>query len=225
MIKFLFKSVLVIALLVVAVGAIGIYSARSLPNWFDETKANTDFAGETIRKELGSKNQNQFLADKSKEILSGNVSFDEGEFNALMLAAIKADADGRKLLAVSDGVKAFLRRDEIEIAAVINLNKLGKIDPKARKKIEKFDKLFWIIDDGRVAVSLYGTPVARRGGLGIKDDFHLKVGQIPFSNNTLRSLKVPVEKANKERMSVKYLNVKSVSVSKGKIDFQVQPRL
>jgi len=223
-IKFLFKSILVIALLVIAIGAYGIYSARSLPDWFDESKANTDFAGEAIKKELGSKNQKQFLAKKSKEVLRGNVSFDQDEFNALMMAALKADDDGRKLLAVSDGVRAFLRPDEIEIAAVINLNKLGKIDPKARRKVEKFDRLFWIIDEGRVAVSLYGTPVARRGGIGIKDNFHLKVGEIPFSNDTLRSLKVPVERANKEKMAVKYLNVKSVAVSKGKIDFQVQPR-
>ena len=225
MIKFLFKSILVVAAVLLAVAAYGVYSARSLPDWFDESKANTDFAGEAIKKELGENSQRQFVAKKSKQALAGNVSFDEGEFNALLMAGLKADEDGRKLLSVSDGVRAFLRKDEIEVAAVINLNKLGKVDPKARKAVEKFDRLFWIIDEGRVAVSLYGTPVARRGGLGVKDNFHLKVGEIPFSNETLRSLKVPVERANKERMSVKYLNVKSVSVANGRIDFQVQPKL
>ena len=224
LIKFMFKTVFAIVLVVLAVGAYGIYSARALPEWFDESKANTDFAGEAIKKELGNGGVD-LLARKSVDILRGRVSLDSDEFNALLMASLKADEDGRKLLEVSDGVRAFLRQGEIEISAVINLNKLGKVDPKARSAVEKFDKIFWIIEDGRIAVSLFGTPVVRRGGIGVKDDFHARVGEISLSNDTLRSLKVPVERANQSEMAVKYLSLKSVSVVPGKIDFKVQPRL
>jgi len=173
LIKFMFKTVFAIVLVVLAVGAYGIYSARALPEWFDESKANTDFADEAIKKELGNGGVD-LLARKSVDILRGRVSLDSDEFNALLMASLKADEDGRKLLEVSDGVRAFLRQGEIEISAVINLNKFGEIS---------------------------------------------------LSNDTLRSLKVPVERANQSEMAVKYLSLKSVSVVPGKIDFKVQPRL
>lgn len=222
-IKFMFKTLLILVLVLVGVSFYGIYSARALPDWFDESKADADFANESINKQLN-KGGVDFLAQKSLDILRGNVAFDEDEFNALLMVSLKADADGRKLLSVSDGVRAFLRDGEIEISAVINMNKLEKVEPKARSFVDKFDKLFWIIEDGRIAVSLYGTPVVRRGGIGVQTDFHVKVGEIAFSNDTLRSLKVPVERAKRTQIAVKYLTLKSVNVKHQKIHFGVQPR-
>lgn len=223
MIKIMFKTVLAIVVVAIAVSAYGIYSARALPSWFDESKANGQYADDAINKQLG--RGGNLLAQKSLDILRGTVAFDEEEFNALILASLKADKDGRRLLQVSDGIRAFLREDEIEISAVINLNKLGTLEPKVREAIEKFDRLFWVIEDGRVAVTLFGTPVVRRGGLGVKDTFYAKVGEMEFSNETLRSLKVPVEEANKTELSVKYLSLKSVNVKPSKIEFGVRPRL
>ena len=133
--------------------------------------------------------------------------------------------DGRKLLKVSDGVRAFLRDGEIEVSAVINLNKLERVEPKARRALEKFDQLFWVIEDGRIALSLFGTPVARRGGIGIKDTFHVKIGAIAFSNDTLRSLKVPVERANEAELAIRYLSLKSVRVAPQEIQLGVRPKL
>ncbi len=219
----MFKTILAVVVMAIAVAAYGIYSARALPSWFDESKANTDYAGDTIDRELG-KGGIKLLKSKSLDILRGRVSFSEAQFNALLMASLKADEDGRKLLKVSDGVRAFLRDEKIEISAVVNLNKLGKVDRKARDAVEKFNKLFWIIEDGRVAVTLYGTPVVRRGGIGVKDDFYAKVGEISFSNDTLRKLKVPVERANKEYLEIQYLNVQDVSVSNNDIEFGVRAR-
>lgn len=202
----------------------GVYSARALPNWFDESTADSDYATDAINKALGNNGAN-LLAQKSLGILRGRVSFNEDEFNALFLASLKADADGRKLLAVSDGIRTFLRDGEIEVSAVVNLNKLEKVEPKARQAIENFDKLFWIIEDGRIAVTLFGTPVVRRGGIGVKDNFHAKIGEITFSNDTLRSLNVPVERANNEELAIKYLSLTSINVTPDNIQLGVRPKI
>jgi len=125
----MFKTLLAVVLVTLAISVYGIYSARALPDWFDESKADTDFATETINRELGKGGAN-LLKKKSLDILRGNVAFNEDEFNALFMASLKADADGRKLLKVSDGVRAFLRDGEIEVSAVINLTKLGLIQQR-----------------------------------------------------------------------------------------------
>ena len=129
------------------------------------------------------------------------------------------------MLQVSDGVRVFLHENEVELTAIVNLNKLGRVEPRAREALEKFDKVFWIIEDGRVAISLYGTPIVRRAGLGVKDTFRAKVGEIEFSNDTLRQLNVPVEKANDNQLDIRYLSLKSVTVSQTNIEFRVAPRL
>ncbi len=220
----MFKTILAIIVVVFAVGAYGIYSARALPDWFDPNTADSDYAGQAIDRELGKGGAN-LLAQKSIDVLRGRVDFSESEFNAMVMASLKSDEDGRKLLQVSDGVRAFLHRNEVELSAVINLNKLGKLEPKAREAVEKFDKIFWIIEDGRVAISVFGEPVVRRGGLGLKDTLRLKVGEMDFSNDTLRSLNVPVEKANQTQLAIDYLTLKSVNVSDDAIVFGVTPRL
>ncbi len=223
MIKFFFKSILVLVAIVCAVSVYGMYSARSLPSWFDPNAADTDYASKTVRDELG-RGGAAMLAEKSVGILRGEVSFTEAEFNALVLASLQSDPDGRKLLQVSDGVRAILHPNELELSAVINLKKLGDLEPKARDAVQKFDKLFWIIQDDRVAVSVFGQPVIRSGGLGLKDTFRAKVGEMDFSNDTLRSLKVPVEKANQTKLSIDYLTLKSVTVDSSNIHFGVRPK-
>jgi len=127
----------------------------------------------------------KFLGSKFTDVLDGSVAFDETEFNAVFLASLKSNKDGKKLLAVSDAVKAFIHDDEIELTAVINLEKLELVEPKARKAIEKFDRIFPFLNDSRVALTVYGTPVARDGKVAIRDDFHIKVGAIPISNDSL----------------------------------------
>ncbi|GAA6136289.1 hypothetical protein NBRC116583_00360 [Arenicella sp. 4NH20-0111] len=223
MIKFMFKSFFAIVVVVLFVGFYGIYSASALPDWFDESKANRDFANDAVNEQL---NQGgvDLLAQKSLDILRGQVSFTEKEFNAMFLASLKADADGRKLLAVSDGIKVFLNEGEVAVTAVINLDKLAKVEPKAREAVEKFDRLFWVIEGNRIAVTVFGKPVVHNGGLAVDNMFHAKIGEISFSNDTLRQLKVPVEKAQNTYLDLQYLSLKEVTVKSNQIAFVVRPR-
>ena len=155
--------------LVVILLALGVvwYSMQSLPTWFDEQANQEQQVADALSKKISEQGVEAFLGNKILELVRGQVSFDETEFNALLIASLKLHEDGQKLLQVSDGVRAILHEDEIEIAAVINLDKVEKIDPKARKAVERFDKFFFFLDDARLAISVYGTPVVRNGSIAI----------------------------------------------------------
>ena len=213
--------------LVVILLALGVvwYSMQSLPTWFDEQANQEQQVADALSKKISEQGVEAFLGNKILELVRGQVSFDETEFNALLIASLKLHEDGQKLLQVSDGVRAILHENEIEIAAVINLDKVEKIDPKARKAVERFDKFFFFLDDARLAISVYGTPVVRNGSIAIKDDFHIKVGAIPISNSTLRQLGIEVERANDSELVLQLLNLSSVTLEKGNISFAARPRI
>ena len=214
-------------LLLVILLALGVawYSMQSLPSWFDEQANQEQQVVDALSKKISEQGVEAFLGNKIIELVRGEVAFDETEFNALLIASLKLHEDGQKLLQVSDGVRAILHQDEIEIAAVINLDKVEQIDPNARKAVERFDKFFFFLDDARLAISVYGTPVVRNGSIAIKDDFHIKVGAIPISNSTLRQLGIEVERANDSELVLQLLNLSSVTLEKGNISFAARPRI
>lgn len=76
-----------------------------------------------------------------------------------------------------------------------------------------------------MALTIYVTPIARRGKLAVKDDFHIKVGAIPISNDSLRALGAKVEQANDKELAVKYVSIKSLRLTSGEITLRVDPRL
>ncbi len=217
-----FLGVVFIVLLLIAGGLW--FSAQSLPNWFDEDTDQQARVTQDLSDQISRSGGREFLGNKLAEILSGRLSLNEAEFNALLLASLQADKDGRKLLAVSDGVNATINPNGIEVSAVINLDKLGEVDAKARDAVEKVNRLLPFLNDSRVAVALIGTPVARNGELGIKDDFSLRVGAIPISNSALRQLGAKVERANQESLDLKYLTVNSVALRSGELALGVTPR-
>jgi hypothetical protein len=183
-----------------------------------------DEAFKALSEKIEKQGVSKFLGNKVEQVLNGKVTFSEDEFNAIMLASLEADEDGRKLLAVSDAVKAFINKDELELSAIINLDKVEKIDPKARKAVEKLDRIFPFLNDSRVALTVYGTPIVRNGNLAIRDDFHIKVGAIPISNSSLRQLGAKVERANTTELPLKYLSVSNITLNDGEIELSVLPR-
>ncbi|MFT6406661.1 MAG: hypothetical protein ACJAQ6_000071 [Arenicella sp.] len=211
-------------LLVIVVGGYVWYSAQSLPNWFNQQSSQQEQAAEALSKEIKRQGVSNFLGDKVAQVLNGSVTFSEAEFNAIMLASLESDEDGQKLLAVSDAVKAFIKKDQLVLSAIINLDKVEKIDPKARKAVEKLDRIFPFLNNSRVALTVYGTPIARNGNIAIKDDFHIKVGAIPISNSSLRQLGAKVERANSTDLPIKYLSISSITLNQGEIELAVLPR-
>lgn len=211
-------------LIVVAVAGYAWYSAQSLPSWFNDQVSQEGQAVEALSQKIKQQGVAKFFGHKVGQILNGKVTFSEMEFNAIMLASLKSDEDGRKLLAVSDAVKAFINEGQLELTAIINLDKVEKIDPKTRKAVEKFDRIFPFLNDSRVALTIYGTLIARNGNIAIKDDFHIKVGAIPISNSSLRQLGANVERANEIDLPIKYLSINNLTLKDGEIELAVLPR-
>ena len=200
------------------------FSMQSLPTWFDEESDQQDQVIEQLKTEIDRHGARQFLGKKLQQILKGELIMTEAEFNALFLASLEQDQKGREALAMTDAVKVFLHQDEVEIAIIVNLDKVEKINPKARKAVEKFDKLFFFLDGSRLSLTIFAKAVARNGQIGVTDDFRLKVGAIPITNNTLRQLGVKVERANQENLALKLLSIKSVELSEDQIRMGVTPR-
>lgn len=197
------------------------YSLQTTPNWTkaDETKI------QSLSKKIQQQGVKSFLSNKSRQVLNGEVRFDNVEFNALLQSSLQNSKDGRTLLKVSDEVRAFLKEDEIQITALINLEKLKKAEPKSRETIEKINQLLPFLDKSRMALSLNATPIARNKKLAIKDNFHLKIGSIPLSRGTLKVMGANVEKIISSEFAVKYLSIKSVLVRENEIILGVAPRV
>lgn len=221
----MFRWLGLLFLLVACISATAWMSMQSLPDWFQEEKTPEQTAIDRLKSEIEQTGALGFLSDKSKHILDGQIQLNELEFNALLLASLEADDEGRRLLSVSDAVRVFLRPDEVEFSIVVNLEKLEQQEPGSRNKVEKFDRLFPFLQDERVALTVYATPIVSNGMVGVKDDFHIKVGAIPISNGSLRQLKVPVERANSTWLKLKYLNVSSLALTDNGLSLGVRPAL
>lgn len=219
------KFIGVLLLIILLAVAAGWYSMQSLPAWFDEQASQEQQAVNALSQKISEQGMEAFLGDKIFDLVHGQIVFDETEFNALLLASLQLDEGGQQLLKVSDGIHTSIHEGEVEIAAIINLDKVEQVNPNARAAVERFDKFFFFLDDSRLAVSVYGTPIVRNGHLGIKDDFHIKVGAIPISNSTLRQLGVEVERANEIELALRLLTLSSVNFEKGKISFAAKAKL
>ncbi|RBP53618.1 hypothetical protein [Arenicella xantha] len=215
------RIVLVIVAVLLAVGAYVWYSMQTLPAWFDGEQQQAQTALADAQESVGA---NSLLGEKVADVMNGEVVLTEDEFNTILLASLAHDEDGRQLLQVSDAVKAFLHPEHIEISAVINLDKVEKVNPNARKAVERFDKIFPFLNGSRVSLSVFASPVVRQGSVGVKDDFHIKVGALPFSNETLRGLGVDVERANHTNLRLEYLVVQQLKLDKKQVSMTVLPR-
>jgi len=207
------RKLAIILLLFLLAAGYAWYSMRAMPSWFDQSEEQPH-----------NQNINDLFGDKVADVIKGEVNFNEAEFNSIFVASLQNDVEGQKLLQVSDAVRAFIHADKIELSAIINLNKVESVDPGARKAIEQFDRIFPFIDGHQVALTVYATPVVRGGMVGIKDDFYIKVGALPFTNSTLRGLGVEVERANTTNLALKYLDVASLQLAEELITLNVRPR-
>ena len=187
--------------------AYGWYSAQSLPVGYSN--------------EAGS--QNTQLNNKLGNLAQSNVSLSEAEFNDVLLASLEADPDGKLLLSISEGIKAVLLDGQVEISAIVNLDKAEKINAEAQAAVQNVKNLFPFLDGSNLEMTVYGEPVARNGQIAIKDNFSIKVGFVPLSNYALRKLGIDVERANTESLKLQFLSVTGVRVTQGNIIFDVAP--
>ena len=166
---------------------------------------------------------NENATEKSSQSHKFNKSLSEAEFNELFLTSLANDFNGVKLLSVSDAVDAKLFADRIEVSAVINLEKVERLSPKARATVEKFDTLFFFLDKNQMNIKVIGEPIARNGSLGIRDNFSVELGPIPLSNDMLRQFGLEVQRANHTNLRLKDLYTHAIKLSDGRADLATKP--
>jgi len=149
------------------------------------------------------------------------LSLNNDEFSDLLIRSFAQDKNGALLLSVSESISVQVLPHQITLSAIINLNKVEKIDPDARKNIEKINGFLLFLDRENLAITVHGQPVLRNGLIGIRDTFSIELGPLPVSNNTLRQLGVPVQKANVTNLKLDGMTVKSIRLTEGLVTLKV----
>lgn len=146
-----------------------------------------------------------------------STSYTNAQFKQLLIASLANDVNGQKLLAVSDDLNTTIHGSHVEFSAVINLDKVEKVSPKARKSFEKFDQFLFFLNTNQLNVTVLAELVPRNGRLGIRDNFSISLGPIPISNDALRQLGVNVGRANSTNLKFNDMFVESVKLETGRI--------
>jgi len=141
----------------------------------------------------------------------------EFEFNQLLVASLANDFNGKQLLEVADSVSTKIHETYVEISALINLDKVEKVNPQARQSIERFENFLFFLDKNNLKVTVFVQPIINNGLIGVRDNFSLKLGPIPLSNDSLRQLGVQVEQVNSTYLKLNNIVLRSLQLNAGSI--------
>jgi len=216
----------ILLLVLVALGiAVAWYSAQSLPDWYQASdKSPQQRVTKQLSEQIKQRGVAGFLGDKFADVMNGQLILSQAEFNALLLASLESSKDGRRLLNVSEAVNAQIRDGELELGAVLNLDKVAQLDARSRQAVDKLTGALPFLDKSRMFLAVTGRPIARLGNIAFDDDFVIKIGSVPISSDLLSQLGVPVEKAASASLPIKYMTVKSIVLTDEKITLGVFPR-
>lgn len=218
------RFLLILLGLIVLVLAFGWYKIQSLPDWYETNNQAHEKVVNDLSKQISQQGVGGFLAGKFADVMDGKLQLNQTEFNALLLASLQNSRDGKRLLRVSDDVRAIITKENLEIGAVIDLDKLSSEDPELGKKVRKLVHYLPLWEKNSVYIAVLGEPIARQGELAITDNLSLKIGAIPIGNNVLRQLGVPLEEIARKSLPLRYLSVQDVQLSEQQIAMSVLPR-
>jgi len=216
---------LLVLILLVAIGlAVVWYSSQSLPDWYQQDQSQQQQVVEKLTNQITRQGVGGFLGEKFASVLNGKLILSEVEFNALLLSSLKSSKDGRRLLAVSDAVHAQIRNDEVEFGAVIDLEKVSKLDKRSKKAVEQLSNALPLLDKSKIFFSVTGTPIAKSGNVAFSKDFSVKVGAMPISSAFLSQLGIPVDKVSAVSLPLKTMSIQSIKLTEEKVTLGVLPR-
>jgi len=216
--------ILLLLLLIVCGGlAAAWYSTQTLPSWYDDGVSQQNKVVEQLSDQISGEGLGQFLGSKIASVMSGELTLSETEFNALLLSGLQSSTEGRQLLNVSDAVNAQLRDGELEIGAILDLNKVAALDARARQAVEELTSALPFLDQSKIHLSVVGEPVARNGEISFSENFSIKVGSIPIPSSLLAEFGVPVGKASQTSFPLKYMTVRSIDLQDEQVVLGVLP--
>lgn len=200
------------------------YSSQSLPDWYQPQESQQEKVVEQLSEQINQQGIGQFLGSKFAGVMNGQLQLSEPEFNALLMASLQSDVDGRRLLSVSDALNAQIREDELELGLVLDLDKVALLDAEARDAVNRVTDALPFLDKSKLFLAVTGEPIARDGGIAFGKDFTVTIGMLPISSSLLSQLGVPVHKASNASLPLRYLRVQSIKLEQGQINLGVLPR-
>ena len=217
----MFRILLFILVVIAGVSGFSWMKASALPDWYDQTALEgANDPVEEFSKIIQNQGMEAFFSGKLSDLLAGKLILNQDEFNALILTSIAVNADGQKLLAVSDIVRAQIHENGLEIGLVINLKKLKQ------QNADKFNDLLGvlsILNDERVYLAVTGQPVAKNGELAFADNIAFKIGNLSVSDSLLGSIGISTEQLKQQTLKISYLTIKDVSLEGNNIGMAVRP--
>ena len=219
--KYIFSLLLIIALVLGG----GLLGASSMPAWYDATRSDSYHAVDDITQFIEKQDKHKFFEKKLADFLQGQVTLNEPELNALLYTKLRQERDGRRLLAVADGVRAQIRENGIELGAVLNLDKLQQLDEETRRKVTKYLEKLPVLKGRKVYLAISGKPVARNGKLAIANDIVFRIGSIPIPSDVIESLGVRLDKLREESIGVRNIRITDVRTENKRIIASVNPDL
>lgn len=220
----MFRFILLLLVVVIGVIVAGWYSVQTLPSWYEEDVAQQDKLVEELKEQIDSQGVGQFLGSKFADVMNGQLVLSEVEFNALLLSSMQSSRDGRRVMEVSDAVKAQITDGALEIGAVIDLDKVASINAQTREVVEEVSRALPLLDQSKMFLSVSGLPVARNGDIAFDEHFSVKIGSVPIPSKLLAEMGVPVHKATESSLPLRYMSVKSITLQEDQIILGVLPK-
>ena len=218
------RFILLLLLLMVGGTALAWYSSQSLPNWYQPESNQQQQLVDDLSQQINQQGIKSFLGGKVSGVLKGQLEMSETEFNALMMASLKSSEDGRLLLSVSDAINVQLEHQELQLGVVVDLNKVAKLDAKAREAVNRLQEVLPFLSKAKLSLGVSGQPIARNGEIAFADDFSVRIGALPVSSSLLEQLGVSTHKVSQATLPIRYLKVKSINIEPDKIKLGVSPR-
>ena len=213
----MFRFLFILVALVIACLAYFWFSAQKLPAWYTPGDDHSSAKYEQVLQKKDA------LSNKVAQILKGELVLNSKEFGALVYTGLLASKEGREMLKMTEVLHTELRNDELELAAVVDLNKVAKRNAEARKLVSQITSYLPFISEDKVAVSITAKPLVSGGTVILGDDFTIKIGGLPLSADILDRLGAPVAEISKTPLPLSRLKVTSLDIQKDKLTLGVLP--
>jgi len=219
------KYLFIFLLIIVAVAGGSLMGFTSMPGWYDAEKSGSYHKLDDINQFIEKHGKHKFYEQKLADFLRGQVTLNEAELNALLYTKLRKEEDGRRLLAITDGVRAQIKNGSVELGAVLNIDKLQQLDAKTRRKVKKYLEKLPVLKGRKIYLAIEGKPVARNGQLAVAEDVTFKIGSIPVPAYMLESLGVRLDKLRNASVRIRNIRITDVKIDNKRIIASVNPDL
>lgn len=173
-----------LGVLAIAVAALTVSAARSLPDWYEVPAEEVEEPGRqglfgALATGFGSLPPSLLmrLAELAQD---GRAELDAEEVNGLLMAWAATDADGRRVLNAAEELRTHLADGRIEVGGRFELAKIDAegLDTDGRRLLELARRYLFFATGRPVYVGIDATATAHDNRVFVGDDFRVRVGSL-----------------------------------------------